>query len=156
VAKINDMNTNCVIGEGSVFEGKFYVNGPVLIEGKFQGDIRTDDQVVIGPTGKVKTDISARKVTVSGTIIGNITAAEEVNLLATGKVLGNISTPKLNVEQGVVTSGQVIIHSSNNNNVDKIITDSFGEEAETLFREAEKKPYPKDKKTQTADDKTQE
>ena len=40
---------NCVIGEGSVFEGRFYVNGSILIEGKFQGDIKTDDQLTVGP-----------------------------------------------------------------------------------------------------------
>lgn len=156
MAKINDMATNCVIGEGSVFEGKFYVNGPVLIEGKFQGDIKTNDQVVIGPTGKVKTDISAKRVTVSGTIIGNITASEEVNLLATGRVLGNITTPKINVEDGVVTSGKVVIHSSNETGLDRMIEESFGESAENIFKELDKKPSAKDKKTFTADDKTEE
>ena len=157
MAKVNDMTTNCIIGEGSVFEGKFYINGPVLIEGKFQGDIRTDDQVVIGPTGKVKTDISAKKVTVSGTIIGNIEATEEVHLLATGKVLGNITTPKLNVEHGVITSGQVIIQSSSGEEVNRIINDSYGEDAESLFKDLEKKPYQKEKKiSSTTDDKAEE
>ncbi|MGO9413217.1 MAG: bactofilin family protein, partial [Spirochaetia bacterium] len=50
-------NSNCIIGEGSIFNGRFYVNGSILIEGKFQGDIRTDDQLTVGPSGKVKTDI---------------------------------------------------------------------------------------------------
>ena len=103
--------TNCVIGEGSIFDGRFYVNGSILIEGKFQGDIRTDDQLIVGPTGKVKTDIQARRVTIAGTLIGNITASEEVSLLHTGKVLGNIIDPKLSVEQGVITEGKVTITS---------------------------------------------
>ena len=76
-------NPNCTIGEGSVFEGKFYVNGSILIEGKFKGDIKTDDELIVGPTGKVRTDIEARRVTVAGTIIGNVTATEEVNLVQT-------------------------------------------------------------------------
>ena len=78
-------NSNCIIGEGSIFNGRFYVNGSILIEGKFQGDIRTDDQLTVGPSGKVKTDIVARRVTVAGTLIGNITASEEVSLLHTGQ-----------------------------------------------------------------------
>ena len=110
MAKTNE-NTNCTIGEGSVFDGKFYVNGSILIEGKFRGDIKTNDELIIGPTGRVKTDIVARKVTVAGTIIGNITASEEVNLVQTGKVLGDITTPRLVVEQGVVTHGRVTITS---------------------------------------------
>ncbi len=106
----NETN-NCVIGEGSIFDGRFYVNGSILIEGKFQGDIRTDDQLIVGPTGKVKTDIQARRVTIAGTLIGNISAAEEVSLLHTGRVLGNITTPKLTVEPGVITEGKVTITS---------------------------------------------
>ena len=34
---------NSIIGEGSSFEGKFYIHGSLLIEGKFEGDIKTDN-----------------------------------------------------------------------------------------------------------------
>jgi cytoskeletal protein CcmA (bactofilin family) len=125
--------TNCIIGEGSIFDGRFYVNGSIMIEGKFQGDIRTDDQLIVGPTGKVKTDIQARKVTIAGTLIGNITATEEVTLLHTGKVLGNITTPKLTVEQGVITEGKVTITSGQTDDTKKIIEESFGTETEDAF-----------------------
>ena len=128
----NDV-TNCIIGEGSIFEGRFYVNGSIMIEGKFQGDIRTDDQLIVGPTGKVKTDIQARKVTIAGTLIGNISASEEVTLLHTGKVLGNIVTPKLSVEQGVITEGKVTITSGQSDDARKIIEESFGTETEDAF-----------------------
>ena len=125
--------TNCIIGEGSIFDGRFYVNGSIMIEGKFQGDIRTDDQLIVGPTGKVKTDIQARKVTIAGTLIGNILASEEVTLLHTGKVLGNIITPKLSVEPGVITEGKVTITSGQSEDAKKIIEDSFGTETEDAF-----------------------
>jgi cytoskeletal protein CcmA (bactofilin family) len=125
--------TNCIIGEGSIFDGRFYVNGSITIEGKFQGDIRTDDQLIVGPSGKVKTDIQARKVTVAGTLIGNILASEEVTLLHTGKVLGNITTPKLSVEPGVITEGKVTITSGQADEARKLIEDSFGTETEEAF-----------------------
>lgn len=125
--------TNCVIGEGSIFDGRFYVNGSILIEGKFMGDIRTDDQLVVGPSGKVKTDIVARRVTVAGTLIGNIAASEEVTLLHSGKVLGNITTPKLSVEPGVITEGKVTITAGQSDDARKLIEDSFGQETEDAF-----------------------
>ncbi len=128
----NDTN-NCVIGEGSIFDGRFYVNGSILIEGKFQGDIRTDDQLTVGPTGKVKTDIQARRVTIAGTLIGNISAAEEVSLLHTGRVLGNIMTPKLIVEPGVITEGKVTITSGQTDDAKRIIEEAFGTETEDAF-----------------------
>jgi len=125
--------SNCVIGEGSIFDGRFYVNGSILIEGKFQGDIRTEDQLIVGPTGKVKTDIVARRVTIAGTLIGNISASEEVSLLHTGKVLGNISTPKLSVEPGVITDGKITITSGQADDTRRVIEESFGTEAEDAF-----------------------
>jgi cytoskeletal protein CcmA (bactofilin family) len=127
---------NCVIGEGSIFDGRFSVNGSILIEGKFTGDIRTDDHLIVGPSGKVRTDIIARRVTVAGTLIGNIAASEEVTLLHTGKVLGNITTPKLSIEPGVITEGRVTISSGQTEDAKKIIEDSFGPAPEEAFTAA--------------------
>lgn len=87
----------------------------------------------MGPTGKVKTDIVARRVTIAGTLIGNIVASEEVSLLHTGKVLGNISTPRLTVEPGVITEGKVTITSGQTDDTKKLIEESFGTETEEAF-----------------------
>jgi cytoskeletal protein CcmA (bactofilin family) len=152
MASKND-STNCIIGEGSIFEGRFYVNGSILIEGKFQGDIKTDDQLIVGPTGKVKTDIIARKVIVAGTLIGNILASEEVSLLHTGKVLGNIVTPKLTVEPGVITEGKISITSGQADEAKKIIEESFGTETEEAFTsiiKEKKKERAKDREREEA------
>jgi cytoskeletal protein CcmA (bactofilin family) len=149
MATRNDIPNNSVIGENSVFEGKFYVSGSILIEGKFDGEIKTEDHLTVGPTGKVKTDIYARRVTISGTLIGNITATEEVDLLANGKVLGNVVTPKLNVENGVLIQGMVTLTGGQTDNVPQVIRQSFGEEAESLISSSEpatKKEKPKEPK----------
>lgn len=149
---VKSETANCIIGEGSVFEGRFYVNGSILIEGKFAGDIKTDDQLTVGPTGKVMTDIEAKKVTIAGTLIGNIIASEEVSLVQSGKVLGNITTPKLNVEEGVITRGRVTITAGKTDSLENIIKDSFGDDAEKLFS-AMSKPVKQEK--QKVDDSPQ-
>jgi cytoskeletal protein CcmA (bactofilin family) len=138
MSKIND-TSNCIIGEGSVFEGKFYVDGAIRIDGKFVGEIKTNDQLIIGPSGKVKTDIIAKKVTVAGILMGNINALEEVNLLQSGMILGNIKTPKLNVEEGVISQGEIIITASKPENIKKLIEESFGKNIEEEFNSFSKK-----------------
>lgn len=135
---------NCVIGEGSVFEGRFHVNGSILIEGKFQGEIHSSDQLTVGESGRVKTDIAARQVTVAGTLIGNITASEEVSLLDTGKVLGNITTPRLRVEPGVITEGKVTITSGEDGRVRELIEAAFGESPESAFGTSKKESRPRE------------
>ena len=134
-------NANCTIGEGSVFEGRFYVRGSIHIDGKFQGEIKTDDELVVGVSGRVKTDISARKVTIAGTLIGNIVAEEEVHLAGSGKVLGNITTPKLTVDPGVVTSGKLTITTAGEpDQVSTAVAEAFGVDADDAFKELTTRP----------------
>jgi cytoskeletal protein CcmA (bactofilin family) len=117
---------NSLIGEGSVFQGKFFVHGSFQIDGKFEGEIRTEEHLYVGETGKVKTEvIRAKKVTVAGVVLGDIEALEEVRLLSTGRVLGNISAPQLTMEPGVVVKGNIIITAGQKKEVDKLIEDAY-------------------------------
>ncbi len=123
-------NANSVIGEGSVFEGKFYIAGSLKIDGKFEGEIRTEEALVVGETGKVKTNIAAREVILSGTLIGDINAREDVKISATGRMLGDINAPNLHLAEGVVLSGTVNITGGQKKDVKKIVEESFGADKE--------------------------
>ncbi len=127
MAAKNESQLNSLIGEGSVFDGKFYINGSLQVDGRFEGEIKTEDQLIVGRTGKVKTDIVAKRVIVGGTVIGNIDAEEEVTLLSTGRILGNIRAPKVNIEEGVVIEGEVSITGGQQKDVRKIVEESFNE-----------------------------
>ncbi len=116
---------NSTIGTGSVFEGKFYISGSLRIDGKFEGEIKTDDELVVGVTGRVKTDIMARSVVVAGTVIGNIKAEEEVKLLETGKVLGDIIAPAISIQRGVVVKGNMIITGGHKKDPQKVVEDAY-------------------------------
>jgi cytoskeletal protein CcmA (bactofilin family) len=125
MAAKNDYQMNSVIGEGSMFEGKFYIQGSLQIDGRFEGEIKTQDRLVVGETGKVKTDIFARRVVVGGTIIGNIEAEEEVTLLSTGRVFGNITAPRVSIEEGVVVKGEISISAGQKKDIKSVIEESF-------------------------------
>ena len=148
MATKNDSQLNSVIGDGSIFEGKFFINGSLEIDGRFEGDIRTKEHLIVGETGKVKTDISAKRVTVGGTVIGNIEADEEVSMLSTGRVLGNIKAPKVNIEDGVVVEGEISISGGQKKGIRNIIEESYqaGPQLEEVIKrekaEAQKKVVP--------------
>lgn len=122
---VKNESMNSTIGSGSSFEGKFYISGSLRIDGKFEGEIRTDEELVVGVTGRVKTDISAKSVVVAGTVIGNIEASEEVKLLETGMVLGDITSPAVSMQNGVVVLGKVQVTGGNKKDIRKLIEDSF-------------------------------
>ena len=118
-------HVNSVIGEGSIFEGKLYIQGSLEVSGKFEGEIKTEGQIIIGKTGRVKTNIIARKVIIGGTLMGNIRAHEEVLLLETGRVLGDVTTPLLNLQKGVVIQGKINITGGQKKETKKVIEESF-------------------------------
>ncbi len=120
----NDL-MNSTIGEGSIFEGKFYISGSLRIDGKFEGEIKTDEELVVGETGKVRTNIDARSVVIAGAVIGNIRAEDEVKLLETGMVLGDIITPTLTIQRGVVAQGHITITGGQKKDVKKLIEESY-------------------------------
>lgn len=101
--------TNSTIGENSYFSGRFFINGSLKIDGKFEGKSLQADQLYIGSTGRVKTNISATSVIVEGIIIGNIVARNRVMLLPTARILGDISTPELIIQNGVILEGRCMI-----------------------------------------------
>jgi len=101
--------TNSTIGENSYFSGRFFINGSLKIDGKFEGKSLQADQLYIGATGRVKTNITATSVIVEGIIIGNITARNRVMLLPTARILGDISTPELIIQNGVILEGRCMI-----------------------------------------------
>jgi len=97
------------IGGGSHWEGRLHVTGPLLIEGLFEGELRTENTVQIAESGKAKTNISAKSVTIGGVLIGNINSEEKIHLLKSARVLGDLTAPIVQLEEGAVVHGQIYL-----------------------------------------------
>lgn len=98
-----------VIGEDSYFTGTFIINGSLRVDGRFEGKYLQAEQLYIGRSGKIKTDINAVSVIVEGLIIGNINASSRILLMPTAKVYGDIKTPELIIQNGVILEGRCTI-----------------------------------------------
>ncbi|WP_300369999.1 polymer-forming cytoskeletal protein [Brachyspira sp.] len=109
-SKRNDnTESNSIIGEGSYFKGEFTLNGTLRIDGCYEGDKLEVDNVFVGPTGKVKSNIKTISAVIEGIIIGNIEAKNRVMLMPTSRVLGEIRTPELIIQNGVILEGLCIV-----------------------------------------------
>ncbi len=98
---------NAFLGKGCEYDGKLTFEGSVRIDGKFSGEIFSNDILLIGEGALVKAEIDVGTIIVSGTVEGNISAKKMVELKAPALVRGTISTPALMMEQGVVLDGAV-------------------------------------------------
>jgi cytoskeletal protein CcmA (bactofilin family) len=95
------------IDQGSQFEGKLSFKDTVRIDGGFQGEIASENTLIVGESGEVQATIHSQVVVVSGTVIGDIVAKRQVVLHKTAKLEGNVSTPSLVVEEGAILNGNL-------------------------------------------------
>lgn len=94
------------LGEGTDFKGTLSFTGTVRIDGKLEGQIISDDTLIVGEAADIKADISVGNLIARGLIRGNISAKKKVELRADSKIMGNIKSPVLVIEEGALFEGQ--------------------------------------------------
>ena len=103
--KKNDAEIKAYMGEDTVFSGLLNYSGTVRIDGKFEGQVITEDTLIIGETGHLMAEISAGTIICMGYVEGNLMASQKIEIHSTSKVVGNIKSPALNIELGGVFDG---------------------------------------------------
>jgi cytoskeletal protein CcmA (bactofilin family) len=93
------------IEPGCEVDGVLSLEGPLLIEGEFRGEIRCQDAVSVLQSGTVEASIEARTVTIEGAVVGNVTSTREVVIARRGKLHGDVVTPSLVIERGAFFQG---------------------------------------------------
>jgi cytoskeletal protein CcmA (bactofilin family) len=98
------------IGKSIVMKGELSGSEDLALDGTVEGTIELRDNVLtIGPNGRVKAQIFAKTVIVSGTVNGNITASERIDIREEGSVDGNIVSPRVAIADGAHFRGSVDI-----------------------------------------------
>ena len=101
------------VGETIRIRGNVTGDEDLLVAGHVEGRIEIHGhRVTIGPSGKVKADVSAREVVVYGSVAGHIVASERVEIGSSAHVEGDISTPSIVIEDGAVLNGKVSMKAS--------------------------------------------
>ncbi len=101
-----------LLGRGAQFEGKLTFEGTVRIDGRFKGEVFTDDVLVIGEGAHVEAEIDVGEVIVQGTVVGNIKAKRSIEIHAPGRVKGDLHTPALQIDKGVIFEGRSFMEAA--------------------------------------------
>jgi len=101
-----------LLGRGASFEGKLTFEGTVRIDGRFKGEVFSDDVLVIGEGAIVEAEIDIGEVIIQGTVIGNIKAKRSIEIHAPGRVKGDLHTPSLQVDKGVIFEGRSFMETA--------------------------------------------
>jgi cytoskeletal protein CcmA (bactofilin family) len=95
------------IDQGSEFSGKLTFKDTVRIDGRFEGEISSENTLIVGETGEIDATIRSKTVVISGAVNGDIIAARQLVLHKTARLQGNVETPSLIVEEGASMNGQL-------------------------------------------------
>jgi cytoskeletal protein CcmA (bactofilin family) len=99
------IEVNAFMGPETSFEGKLNYTGAVRLDGRFKGEIRSDDTLIIGETGRIEGEIHVGSVIIQGEIVGNVYAKEKVQLHHPGRVIGDMIAPTVVMDEGAVFEG---------------------------------------------------
>ncbi len=92
---------------GSEMEGTIKFSDVMRIDGKFDGELITDNgELIVGKTGSVKANVKVRSAVIEGRVDGDIKASDKVELKQKAHLTGDLQAKTLVLEEGVVFVGQ--------------------------------------------------
>jgi cytoskeletal protein CcmA (bactofilin family) len=93
------------VGEEVTFKGTIRYQGTVRVDGRLEGEIYTDGNLIIGQKAVITAKIEAGTLTCQGRITGEVLAKDRVKLLSPAVFDGSITTPSLSMDEGVMFNG---------------------------------------------------
>ena len=96
------------IGQTIFIKGELTGTEDLTIEGRVEGKIELKDHnLTIGPNGKIKADVYAKSIVITGELLGNAYASEKVEITNAGILKGDITLPRIVIADGAQFKGSV-------------------------------------------------
>lgn len=105
IQSVDESEIDTVLAEDIDFQGKLTFSEPLMIKGRFSGEIQSTNNLYIGKDAVVKAQIEANLVSLKGKVKGNVKAHERVELFSSASVDGDISAPNMVMESGCRING---------------------------------------------------
>lgn len=117
---------NAFLGVGTEYRGKLDFVGTVRIDGRFEGEISTDGDLILGRKAYIKGVVRVGRLTSCGTIEGDVVVKEKAILEKTSSLTGSLNTPSLMVESGAIVEGNIVMTKEGVTASSKVVAADFG------------------------------
>jgi len=107
--KPRDFTINTIIGPNTSLNGDIDAGGFTRIDGSIIGNVKAKGKVIVGERARMKGNVSGTAITIGGVVYGNIIAEESLLVLSTALVLGDIITRRIQVDEGSLIHGKVVV-----------------------------------------------
>ena len=96
-----------VIGKTMKLKGNISADEQILIEGTVEGSIKMKHDVIVGRSGKVNADITAREIIIKGEVNGNVYGDIKVEIVPGGVLNGDIVSENVVLAEGAKFKGSI-------------------------------------------------
>jgi cytoskeletal protein CcmA (bactofilin family) len=97
------------IGKGLRVRGKLTGAGDLIIDGRFEGEIKVDGTIEVGADGAAGAPVEAGSVVVQGVLEGAVRADDAVAIQPGGRLLGDVRASRVSLSDGAYLEGSVIM-----------------------------------------------
>jgi cytoskeletal protein CcmA (bactofilin family) len=105
IKDIDEHEIDTILAEDIDFEGHLTFKKPLMVKGKFKGEIKSTSSFYVGEKAYVEAMVESNLVSSKGRITGDIIGHSRVELFSTARVDGDITTPDFVVESGCKFNG---------------------------------------------------
>jgi cytoskeletal protein CcmA (bactofilin family) len=102
-----ESRTRVAVGRNVNVSGKLIFHEAVRIEGRFRGEVRSVELVVVGEDGIIEGKVSAPRLLIMGELHGDLIGCDRVVIGPRAKVFGNIEARSLTVAEGAYLDGNI-------------------------------------------------
>src|SRR5579863_4304852 len=102
-----EARTRVAVGRNVNVSGKLIFHEPIRIEGRFRGEVRSPELVVVGEEGMIEGKVFAPRLLVMGEVRGDVVGCERMVVGPRAKFYGNIETRNLTVSEGAYLEANV-------------------------------------------------
>ncbi len=99
--------TRVAVGRNVNVSGKLIFHEPVRIEGRFRGEVRSVELVVVGEEGMIEGKVFAPRLLIMGELRGEVVGCDRMVLGPRARFFGNIETRNLTISEGAYLDGNV-------------------------------------------------
>jgi cytoskeletal protein CcmA (bactofilin family) len=98
------------IGKSVIIKGQLSGSEDLYLDGEVEGTVDLPGHTLtVGPSARVRANISARVVSIQGTVTGNVRGSDKVELKNSAVLTGDIATKRIAIDDGAFFKGGVDI-----------------------------------------------
>ena len=104
---VDSVIVETAIGVDTVFKGSISTNKPIRIDGHYEGQIHSDNLVIITETGFFSGEMECRELQIQGKGEGKVRCTDLMQFSSTGSFSGEVATKDIILVEGSQLDGKI-------------------------------------------------